>query len=702
MTLSSTLVKNSYNGDGATATFAVTFVFWDEDDLQVVLTDANDVETIWTRGTQYTVTKDSPTGATTGNVVIVTTPTDYTPASGTTLTIISNLSDVQNTSLPLGGQFPSPSVEQQLDKATRLIQQRSEELDRTPKFPVNETSSSIGDLPSLTNRIGKFLVFDAAGKPTASVGSGTDTGLRTDLAASSGSALIGYNQGGTGAVSRTQESKNQDIVSVKDFGAVGDGVTDDTTAIQAAHDATQGQTLFFPKGKYLISSSITNTATMNHWLGEYGGRDHEGGTELSFSGTGGVFENGTDNGFNWGGSYFDGPQDQFFENLWFSHSAPDTTLNYDVAQKYKAGASGIRDWRGGGIKLRNIGFERFEYNFFGVQSDINRFYDITSLYSKYGIYLGPRTDQFTMHDLYSFSCDHAITIDTQATDSKIVNPVIVGCGSATDHAILIKQGAGFVVIENPWLEHLSGYSGTDQIAFIGIGTEAGYSLSPYTTDSVKGVRITNPFAYTTAASTAYHTKYLAEIGKGLDVHIYDPQTEQGSGENLDYFIAFQSGTAYLGSDTYVKFRVHNDFASKVYINNGTGTPDIMYELWGAGANKLVSTNGRLFLNKAGAAAGADELQIGQEGIVGGISMEITNAPSSGQTNRFLLRQAFQQKTAMPTSGNYEIGDFVMNITPAETGTAGSKYIILGWSRVTTGSGNVLNTDWFEMRCLTGN
>jgi nitrous oxidase accessory protein NosD len=58
--------------------------------------------------------------------------------------------------------------------------------------------------------------------------------------------------------------------------------------------------------------------------------------------------------------------------------------------------------------------------------------------------------------------------------------------------------------------------------------------------------------------------------------------------------------------------------------------------------------------------------------------------------------------SMPTTGSYIKGDYVENTNPTVQGTAGSKYVIYGWKRLTTGSNHVLNTDWVEDRRLTGN
>lgn len=47
--------------------------------------------------------------------------------------------------------------------------------------------------------------------------------------------------------------------NVKDFGATGDGVTDDTTAIQSALDSCKstGGTVFFPEGVYIVTAYLT-------------------------------------------------------------------------------------------------------------------------------------------------------------------------------------------------------------------------------------------------------------------------------------------------------------------------------------------------------------------------------------------------------------------------------------------------------------
>jgi hypothetical protein len=58
-------------------------------------------------------------------------------------------------------------------------------------------------------------------------------------------------------------------------------------------------------------------------------------------------------------------------------------------------------------------------------------------------------------------------------------------------------------------------------------------------------------------------------------------------------------------------------------------------------------------------------------------------------------------TAMPTTGYRTVGDKHVNITPAVLGVAASRYTVTGWTRITTGSAHVLNTDWVEQRSLTG-
>jgi hypothetical protein len=77
---------------------------------------------------------------------------------------------------------------------------------------------------------------------------------------SSAATFQAFTQSGTGAVARTWQSKAADFISVKDFGAVGDGTTDDYAAIQAAIAAANGTTgakIWFPPGTYRVTSTVT-------------------------------------------------------------------------------------------------------------------------------------------------------------------------------------------------------------------------------------------------------------------------------------------------------------------------------------------------------------------------------------------------------------------------------------------------------------
>ena len=92
----------------------------------------------------------------------------------------------------------------------------------------------------------------------------------TGVINSGNATAISYTASFPGATLQTVQTKLEQYVSVKDFGAVGDGVTDDTAAMQAAIDysASAGVAVYFPAGTYLGSIDIASGYTDVKLFGE--------------------------------------------------------------------------------------------------------------------------------------------------------------------------------------------------------------------------------------------------------------------------------------------------------------------------------------------------------------------------------------------------------------------------------------------------
>jgi hypothetical protein len=100
--------------------------------------------------------------------------------------------------------------------------------------------------------------------------------LQSQLAHSSdptyGDGLIAFKQPLADAAARTVRDKMQEAVSIADFGAVGDGTTDDTAVLQNAINAANGKALLIDRPLRITApASITNTSD-SHLKFEGGGK----------------------------------------------------------------------------------------------------------------------------------------------------------------------------------------------------------------------------------------------------------------------------------------------------------------------------------------------------------------------------------------------------------------------------------------------
>lgn len=149
-------------GNGVTTVFPFTFKVFTTADILVTYLDASGVESVLVLTTNYTVSLNADQNTSPGGSVTLL----VAPATGTYITLTSQLANTQTLALTNSGGFYPESINNALDRTVIQIQQLAEQASRAIKFPVSDITSN-PNLPNKTDRLGSLLAFDAiTGNPT--------------------------------------------------------------------------------------------------------------------------------------------------------------------------------------------------------------------------------------------------------------------------------------------------------------------------------------------------------------------------------------------------------------------------------------------------------------------------------------------------------------------------------------------------------
>lgn len=222
LTVASTSNRVSYSGNGSTTAFAFAYPYRASSDLIVnVRTTATGAESLKVEGSDYTVSGTPTSDA--GGFASGTVTFGTAPASGTQVHIDRVPTTTQTADLIAGDGLQPNSWEGAIDKLTLITQELDARFARTLLQPRTAANRNLILPEPSSTTAGTYLRYNSAG-----------TGLEAS---------------GTAPTINT--------ISVKDYGATGNGTTDDTTAVQAAINAVSalgGGNVYFPPGTYYLGA----------------------------------------------------------------------------------------------------------------------------------------------------------------------------------------------------------------------------------------------------------------------------------------------------------------------------------------------------------------------------------------------------------------------------------------------------------------
>lgn len=534
-------------------------------------------------------------------------------------------------------------LEQALDKEATLSQQVNEVAGRSLQFENFETASPL--LNKLA-RVSKYLAFDSNGNVIFLTGTGSvpaDASL--SLVTATGSTTP-----------RDLAVRFSEVVNIRDFGAVGDGSTDDTAAVQAAlnYVAANNQfSIYAPEGTYVING-VTFAASGTQQLVIRG----SGAYKTIFkakSGAGDLFT-------------FSGPMSRCVFSDW--------SIN---------GSTGT----GNGIYYSSTGSPNFLY-----QSRFDNM--VVENCAKNGIYIKSSfANKFTNVNCGANGWNQFKVWGQGTTD--IFERCDIGSVSSTFAGFRVLDGGTYIGCNGIYAAALGpmyrlggdGSADSDGITDYPNARIIGTNIEGITTVGVEVVStpispiLIEGALFTTAAGSA----------NVVGINMLNSSTNQPM---LLSRCSFGLGS---GSTWKNGFAIHGQMpvASTDIVTGQTAIQQVYND---AGPNQFAIR--QTIFGQSNPNASPYLYQPNQ--TMGYTEFEYLASYGLGNPNFSSDYITVISAPAMPSSGSFRQGDIVYNCSHSITqlGSSSSKYTLLGWRRLTTGSANILNTDWVEMRCLTGN
>ena len=171
MTVSTTTITNSYNGNGSTTAFAYTFPINSTSEITVIERSATGTETVKTEGAGSSNYSIADNGSAGGTITMGT-----APASGVTLLIRRNTLKTQTSDYVENDPMSSNTIESNFDKLQLQVQEVQEELNRSIKLSRTNTMTSTQFTVGATDRASKILAFDSSGEISVTQELGTVKG----------------------------------------------------------------------------------------------------------------------------------------------------------------------------------------------------------------------------------------------------------------------------------------------------------------------------------------------------------------------------------------------------------------------------------------------------------------------------------------------------------------------------------------------